>query len=427
MLLNLLYDFLKIVVLLILRIFYPYTSVINKDGLKFDRPTIVVSNHPNTLLDAVGVAARVQKRLFFLANASLFANPVANWLLNKLYCIPIMRKEDVEKKKVNNNESFQRSFDHLAGGGSMYIAPEGSSYMERRLRPIKSGTARIALGAEADNGWNLGISILPIGLTYSDPHKFGTRLVFNVGAPIPVHDYREEFEEDPLKATISLTQLLQTRIQALIINTIDDEEDEFLRKLETIDLSEENDLKSVFGNTQSRLTWLRTLEKSIYQDIKDKTDRYFRKLEETHTVDRAVWLYKTKALTGRLWMRIILGLTGLPLFLYGSINHLFAFGIPALATRLARLYIGYNSTVKTLTGLITFPLFYILQFRWVNIHSSTSFAWIYIITLPLAGWLAWQYAGFSNLTFSVFNLRKLSKKGKADLLKARESLKAAMA
>ena len=250
MLLNLLYDFLKIVVLLILRIFYPYTTVINKDGLKFDHPTIVVSNHPNTLLDAVGVAARVKKRLFFLANASLFAHPVANWLLNRLYCIPIMRKEDAEKKKVNNNESFQRSFDHLAGGGSMYIAPEGSSFMERRLRPIKSGTARIALGAEADNGWNIGVTILPIGLTYSDPHKFGTRLVFNVGAAIPVGDYREDFEKDPLKATTSLTQLLQNRMQSLITNTIDDEEDELLRKLETIDLSESNNLEQVFANTQ---------------------------------------------------------------------------------------------------------------------------------------------------------------------------------
>jgi 1-acyl-sn-glycerol-3-phosphate acyltransferase len=113
MFLNLLYDFLKLIVRIILRIFYPDTIFINEEGLKFDNPTIVVSNHPNTLLDAVGVAARVQKRLFFLANSSLFASPVAGWLLNRLYCIPIMRKEDAEKKQVNNDHSFQRHMSIL--------------------------------------------------------------------------------------------------------------------------------------------------------------------------------------------------------------------------------------------------------------------------------------------------------------------------
>ena len=98
MFLNLLYDFFKVLILIVLRVFYPFTTVINKKGFKFDNPTIVVSNHPNTLLDAIGVAARVRKRVFFLANASLFSNPIANWLLNRLYCIPIMRKKDASKK-----------------------------------------------------------------------------------------------------------------------------------------------------------------------------------------------------------------------------------------------------------------------------------------------------------------------------------------
>lgn len=426
MFLNLLYDFFKLIILIILRIFYPDTIFINKEGLTFDNPTIVVSNHPNTLLDAVGVAARVKRRVFFLANSSLFANPIAGWLLNRLYCIPIMRKEDAEKKQVNNNNSFQRAYDHLAGGGSIYIAPEGSSYMERRLRPIKTGTARIALGAEADNNWELGVTILPVGLTYSNPHKFGSRLVINVGAPIPVSHYKEDYEKDPVKSWTTLTRILEERLKSHMTDTLDEEEDELLTKLETIDLSEIKDFEQVFSNTQNRTAELRALEESAYEEISTKTNDYFQLLEEKRTSDKAVWLQKSKALIGKFWVRLIVVLAGLPIFLYGSINHILAFGIPALVTRLAKLYIGYNSTVKTITGLVTIPLFYILQFRWVANYFDTTTAVIYILTLPIFGLLAWNYGVFLQVTLSVFNFTRLSRKGKAEILKAREEIKSIM-
>ncbi len=426
MFLNLLYDFLKLIIRIILRIFYPDTVFINEEGLKFDNPTIVVSNHPNTLLDAVGVAARVRKRLFFLANSSLFANPIAGWLLNRLYCIPIMRKEDAKKKQVDNDHSFQRAYEHLAKGGSIYIAPEGSSYMERRLRPLKSGTARIALGTEAANNWSVGLTILPVGLTYSNPHKFGSRLIFNVGAPIPVKDYKEDYEKDPAKTWTSLTNLLEERLRSLLTDTIDEEEDDFLVKLETIDRSEYRDPEQLFGNTQNRVPLLRAMDKEAHKALKEKTDHYFELLEDKKTSDKAIWLQKKKIWTGKLGYRLLILLLGLPVFLYGTINHLLAFGIPALITRLANLYIGYDSTVKSIAGLVTFPLFYLLQYSWVNNYVETSMAIIYLLTLPLFGWLAWNYAAFLKLTLSIFNFSRLSRAGKAEILSDREALKSLM-
>jgi glycerol-3-phosphate O-acyltransferase/dihydroxyacetone phosphate acyltransferase len=426
MFLNLLYDFLKLIVRIILRIFYPDTIFINEEGLKFDNPTIVVSNHPNTLLDAVGVAARVQKRLFFLANSSLFASPVAGWLLNRLYCIPIMRKEDAEKKQVNNDHSFQRAYEHLAGGGSIYIAPEGSSYMERRLRPLKSGTARIALGTEAANNWSVGVTILPVGLTYSNPHKFGSRLIFNVGAPIPVADYKEDYEKDPVITWAALTKLLEDRLKSHLTDTKDDEEDDLLMKLETLDLSEYNDQEQVFSNTQNRIPHLRAMDEDTYSTLRDKTRDYFELLEEKKTSDKAIWLQKNEKRTGKLWYRFLIVLLGLPVFLYGSINHLLAFGIPALVARLANLYIGYDSTVKTLVGLVTFPLFYLLQYAWVNNYVDASVAFVYLISLPVFGWLSWNYAAFLKVALSIFNFSRLPKKEKTEILSARQAVKSIM-
>jgi hypothetical protein len=135
-------------------------------------------------------------------------------------------------------------------------------------------------------------------------------------------------------------------------------------KLETLDLSEYNDQEQVFSNTQNRIPHLRAMDEDTYSTLRDKTRDYFELLEEKKTSDKAIWLQKNEKRTGKLWYRFLIVLLGLPVFLYGSINHLLAFGIPALVARLANLYIGYDSTVKTLVGLVTFPLFYLLQYAW---------------------------------------------------------------
>ena len=117
-------------------------------------------------------------------------------------------------------------------GGCLYIAPEGTSVMEYHLRPLKTGTARIALRAEAKNNFQLGLTILPIGLTYSAPTDFRSEVVVNVGKLIHVGDYQALFEEDSFKAARKITKDLQQKLADLVYNTENDDEEEFsLKKL----------------------------------------------------------------------------------------------------------------------------------------------------------------------------------------------------
>ena len=76
---------------------------------------------------------------------------------------------------------------HLIDGGCIYIAPEGTSVVERRVRTIKTGTARIALSAENKSDFNLGTTIIPVGLSYTAPLNFQNEVLLNVGqSPIEV-------------------------------------------------------------------------------------------------------------------------------------------------------------------------------------------------------------------------------------------------
>ena len=138
-------------------------------------PLIVLGNHPNALIDPFMVVSRLVRPVFFLGNASLFKHWFANWFLNTFYTIPIERPKDVGGRPVNNAQAFQRSREHLMKGGALYIAPEGTSEREYRLRPIKTGAARIALNVlQADPNQRVGF--LLGGITYQDHPAFRSRV-----------------------------------------------------------------------------------------------------------------------------------------------------------------------------------------------------------------------------------------------------------
>lgn len=188
--------------------YYARVTVTGERHHRSKNPCILVSNHPSTLLDPLNVAIKVSAEVKFLANASLFKNPVADWLLRQLYCIPIERYQDTGGKPLNNAESFEQASNFLSKKGCLYVAPEGSSFVERKLRKIKTGTARIAFDAEKRNNWQLGLTILPIGLEYSDPTKFRSELVVQFGKPIRVADFREDYEADPVNGVYCLTEAI---------------------------------------------------------------------------------------------------------------------------------------------------------------------------------------------------------------------------
>ena len=420
---NLIYDFIKLLIKITLRIFYPDTVTFNKERFRFDRPTIVVSNHPNTLLDAVGVAAGVKKRVFFLVNAGLFKHPIANWILNHFFCIPVMRKKDAAVKKVDNDVSFKRAFEHLAGGGNMYIAPEGTSFLEHRLRPVKSGTARIALGAEAANDWELGVNILPVGLTYSAGNLFRSRLVVNVGEPIELKDFKTDYTRDGIKTVKKVSRLLEERMQSLITHTLDDAEDDFIQKLETLHLSEEKDHKKVFLQTQKNIQNFRALPDNKRKEWVGQITGYFHKLQLHKISDKAVYLNEDKTFRGNIELRILVLIIGFPFFIYGAINHFLPAGIPAFANKKANIYIGYHSAIKTMVGLFTFPIFYYWQYRWVGMYFDPSIALVYLLTLYPVGVFAWRYKDFLGLTAELMRFLNLGAQEKEAFIKERGGLK----
>lgn len=405
------------------RVLYLRTTVLNRQGLDFQGPAILVSNHPNTLMDPLGVATRTPRFTYFLANASLFKRAFPRWFFNTFYCIPIKRlREDAAMgDKISNDDSFARCNAHLMAGGALYMAPEGTSFVERRLRPMRTGAARIAFQAEAAAGFGLGLQVIPTGLNYEAPERFDSRLLVAVGQPIWVADFRAAYEQDPVQAVRQLTDAIGDGLRQVLIAPEDEEEDTLLRHLELLLETEVPDDAARFQVAHAALAGLRRYkaeEPAAWARLQQQAASYQQGLAAHGLSDAAIAQPQRRA-------HLLALLLGFPFFLHGWLHHLLAIAPPWLLARLALqrgLYIGYKTTVRALSGLVSFPLAYWLQFKIAAALFGPAVAWGYLLTLPLFGWAALLYRRYWQQQRAYYRQHRLAEGTRSELRRTREAL-----
>lgn len=159
-------------------------DVMGADRIPADRPLIVVANHFNGLVDAVLLAVIVRGVPRFVAKGTLWRSPLLRPLLAFAGLVPVSRPEDHAGSQVDNTTMFGRAHGLLARGGTIAIFPEGTTHDRLELQRMRTGAARIALGAH-DAGVGR-VMIVPIGLTFDDKLALRSRVLARVGQPIDV-------------------------------------------------------------------------------------------------------------------------------------------------------------------------------------------------------------------------------------------------
>jgi 1-acyl-sn-glycerol-3-phosphate acyltransferase len=159
-------------------------------------PALLSCNHPNSFLDAIVVSLILKRDVHFLARSDVFRKPWANYLLRKLNMIPIYRLQEGVGNLDRNNETFRICSEILSRGGLLLIFTEGNCVVEKRLRTLKKGTARIWFGAMEANQWKLEIPIIPIGINYSHPFDFRSELMVCFGKGLQFSDLKDHWYND---------------------------------------------------------------------------------------------------------------------------------------------------------------------------------------------------------------------------------------
>lgn len=414
--LHFIYVFLRGILRIVIHVFYPGLRTINKEQLHFDGPAIVVSNHPNTLLDVLLVGVFVKQQVYFLANSGLFKGRFNNWFFNTFYCIPVERPQDTDGRPIDNNVAFRKSYDHLQKGGVLFIAVEGVSFVERKLRPIKTGAARIALGAESERDFNLGVSIRPVGLTYEAPRQFGTGVVMNVADPMWMKDYEELYKEDSIKAARVVTRDLEVLMKGLIVHLPNDMVTNTFEAMEPLLKTEYPDRLEAFRHCKRLEISLNARSQDELAEIQKPFLAYQEKLQRFNITDRIL------ARPGSFSLRLMGMLLGFPFYFWGLVHNIIPSLIPLYAIRKLKLYHGYNSAVKSLLGLFVFPIYYFILYKIAEDYIVQPWLWIYILSMPFIGFFAFYYHRWGKRFFRHCRLVRMDVETKNALLEERKVL-----
>lgn len=200
-----------------IRIYFRKLHIKGREKIPMDGPLIIASNHPNSFAEPIIYATNLRRQLHFLVRGDVFENPIAAWILRQTNQIPIYRIRDGFKSLKRNNETFEACYSKLNEKEALVIFSEGLCVMEKRLRPLKKGTARIALGTIETKGPQDDFMILPVGVNYTHGDRYRREVMVNFGDPIKVSDYWKWYQNDPGEAISKMTAQIEEAIRPLVI------------------------------------------------------------------------------------------------------------------------------------------------------------------------------------------------------------------
>lgn len=396
-----LYRLLKLLMQGTTRVFFRSISIQNREAIPAKGPLIVLANHPSTFMDPIVIASIMNREVYFLAKGELFKGAFAKWLLPKLNMIPVYRKQDDPSQMNKNADTFNKCFEHLEKGGVILIFPEGVSITERKLKPVKTGAARIALGAEARNDFKLGVQIVNIGLNYADQHKFNRDLFINVHDPIRVTDYAVAYREDAFRAAETITENIREQLETVVISIQDKQADQLVKDVETLynyQLKKDRGVPQTDTATEFEIT--QNIVKAVaYQtehnpafvaSMRQRIATYFGHLQRFHIDDEVLSRNKSHRSFFRSNAQAFLFLVlGFPVYLYGLINNYIPFELPALLSRNAK---DFRGAIGMVLGMFTFLIFDTVQIILVqHFFHEPLLTLFYAISLPLSGFFTYYY------------------------------------
>ncbi len=402
------YTVMKPVVRLGLRVFFRRLEVRHRERLRLPGPLMLCSNHPNTLMDPLVTAVQRHQPIAFLAKSTFFKNPILGAIMRSGNCIPIYRRQDAEgsadaptptQLAASNESSFGRCYDYLERGGTVMIFPEGTSVSERRLRPLKTGAARIALGTEARHDFKLGLQLVCVGTNYFDPSHFRSDVLLNVAPPIQVAAYAARYHQDPDAAADELTEEIRQRLTRRLVISRDAEDDQLAQQVERTfgdHLNPGDDPTTLFDNFELSRTlldavaWFEQHDPGRLAALRGALGTYLADLESNKLDDDALDQSQRPGTRLADYLNLLLGF---PVWLYGLLTNYLPYKLPAEVAHRATRETEFIAAIMLGVGMVTFPLAYALEAAAVQhwLTHDWRLTLLFISTLPLAGFYALGY------------------------------------
>jgi 1-acyl-sn-glycerol-3-phosphate acyltransferase len=275
-----------------LRLFFRRIEASNVEKVPAKGAVIFVLNHPNGAVDPALVFVSLSRRVSFLAKSTLFSIPVAGFLLRTLEALPVYRRIDAAGDMSKNLRTFEVCRELLNRERCIAIFPEGISHNETKLQPMKTGAARIALGAlgirsepPAAAGGGLrreeispqinsdeyrlrtedrvNLKIMAVGLYYTSKTAFRSEALIRYGEIFDVEPVElDENGEPPRQPVQDLTDKIEKALKDVTLNLESEQELDTILKAEAL-----------FSSVYQNLLFKQTLAQS-FQHLQNLAEKY---------------------------------------------------------------------------------------------------------------------------------------------------------
>lgn len=181
-------------------------------------PLLLASNHPNSFLDGVILTTLFEKNIYSLTRGDVFKTRKYEKLLRWMHLLPIYRTSEGTENLTHNYTTFEACHEVFAKNGVVMIFSEGRCVNEWHLRPLRKGTARLAVST-----WqkDIDLKVIPVGFNYSPFRNFGKNVFINFGEPIHKEKVLQHASDG--KLLLSFNEQLNEQLEKLVyeINSSD--------------------------------------------------------------------------------------------------------------------------------------------------------------------------------------------------------------
>ncbi|MFT7592270.1 MAG: glycerol-3-phosphate O-acyltransferase/dihydroxyacetone phosphate acyltransferase [bacterium] len=395
-----LYSLLKFALSYATRKYFVQIHVLNEQNIPKDKPVMLLPNHRSAFMDPIVIATQIKRTTYFLVRGESFNNRMMVKVFNRLKMIPIYRRAYDPDKVDQNKDIFKYCHQLMERNGCLMIFPEGICQTKYLLAPLKAGTARIALEAEAKNNYELDLHIIPIGINYSNPHRFRGNLTIDIGDPIKPKEFKEKYEADPWETVNALTAEIEKELLKRIITVEDQEQIRTVLHIEKLFQGqntghpfENEDWHQTRKGINEFIEKQKQSNKKAFEDFETKLKTYVGTLHRIG-VDKNVSLLNQsgRKISRLLVLRFIILTIGFPLFVVSYLLHIIPFQLTRTLSLKVVRRVDFMGSVSLALGLLVFTIFgvgqtYIVHQIFDNWWLTLGFFFIW----PSLGMLAYGY------------------------------------
>lgn len=377
---------------LMVRGFFRKININNRRRISPTAPVLLASNHPTAFVDPCLLCVYIDRPIYNMTRGDVFKQPFFRHLLEGINMFPVYRARDGYSGRDRNDEVFEFCINTLRRNRIVTIYVEGEHHLEKQVRPVQKGIARIAFNAYEQHRME-DLQIMPAGCNYCYGDRARDEVMVNFGEPIFVRDYWDDYQQNPAQTIQRLCSDIEKALHTICYHVDDRADLPLAEQLLTLHRGDQPDLPIplVAENTKrfdgekavcDALNAMPTHEK---EGLRTRVDAYFDALAKAGLDDASVAVPRY----GHWLWGIFFGI-GFPFYVAGRLS--------SWPVRAAAYYVGNNKVKKRefFTSVVMGMGFLSGLFWYFSLFFAALFTlnpyWIGLaLLLPLLGWFSMFY------------------------------------